>query len=95
MSSDVRKVAFISALCQFTQTHNVSKVDLCKGEGFKCRAGEPDGGLDVFFQELLHVHPKERPGLLQHLNIAIRVEDATDTWSIMTTLLKISSRPSG
>lgn len=50
------------------QTHYVSKVYLDKSEGFERRAGEPDGRLDVFFQELLHVHPKERPGLLQHLN---------------------------
>ena len=54
------------------QTHNVSKVDLCKGEGFKCRAREPHCLLDVFPQELLHVHPKERPGLLQHLEMELK-----------------------
>lgn len=50
----------------------MSKVDLRESEGFKRRAGEPDGRLDVLFQELLHVHPKEGPGLLQNLDIAIR-----------------------
>lgn len=53
------------------QTHYVSKVYLFKSEGFECMAGEPDGRLDGFFQELLHVHPEERPGLLQHLNTEI------------------------
>lgn len=56
------------------QTHYVSEVDLFKSERFECRAGEPDDRLDVFFQELLHVHPKERPSLLQHLNIEIKTE---------------------
>lgn len=67
-------MAFIPAPWRFKRTHDVSKVDLCKSEGFQRRAGEPDGRLDVLFQELLHVHPKEGPGLLQHLDIAIRAE---------------------
>lgn len=78
MSSHESKVALMSAFCKFIESHDVSKVDLCKSEGSKCMAGEPDGWLDVFFQELLHVHPKERPGLLQHLDIVIRAEDASD-----------------
>lgn len=56
------------------QTHYVSKVDLGKSERFECRAGEPDSRLDVFFKELLHVHPKERPGLLQHLSAQSKTE---------------------
>lgn len=45
------------------QTHFVSKVDLFKSKGFESRVGKSDGRLDVFFQELLHVHPKKWPGL--------------------------------
>lgn len=55
-------------------THNVSKVDLGKREHFERRVGEPDGRLDVSFEELLHVHPKERPGLFQHLNTQDKTE---------------------
>lgn len=53
-----------------TSAHFVSKMDLGKSEHFECRAGESDGRLNVFLQELLHVHPKERPHLLQHLDIS-------------------------
>lgn len=49
-------------------THFVSKVDLGESEGFECRTGGPDGRLDVSSEQLLHVHPEERPRLLQHLN---------------------------
>lgn len=78
------------------RTHNVSKVDLCKGEGFKGRAREPDCRLDVFLQELLHVHPKERPGLLQHLNMGIKTEDVNGTiikQTGFTCILKIGNSP--
>lgn len=53
-------------------THDVSEVDLLKGEGFECRAELADSRLDGFLQVLLHVHSKERPGLLQHLDTHTR-----------------------
>lgn len=49
-------------------THDVSEVDLLKGEGLECRAELADSRLNGFLQVLLHVHSKERPGLLQHLD---------------------------
>lgn len=73
----------------------MSKVDLRKAEGFQRRAGLPDGWLDGFPQELLHVHPEEGPGLLQHLDGAARAEDASDTSSILSNILKLSSSPCG
>lgn len=48
-------------------THNVSKVDLLKGEGLERRAELADHRLDGLLQVLLHVHTKKRPGLLQEL----------------------------
>lgn len=60
------------------KTHNVSKVDLGKSERFERRVGEPDGLLDVLFEELLHVHPKERPGLPQHLNTQSKTKHVKD-----------------
>lgn len=46
----------------------MSEMDLGKSEGLQCRVGEPDGLLDASLQQLLHVHPKKGPRLLQHLN---------------------------
>lgn len=54
---------------EWIQTHYVSEVDLGKLERFEGGVREPDCRLYLFFKELLHVHPKERPGLLQHLSI--------------------------
>lgn len=54
------------------QTYYVSKVDLGKSEHFERLVGEPDSRLDFFSKELVHVHPKERPGLLQHLKMQSR-----------------------
>lgn len=78
---------------KISQTHDVSKVDLRKAEGFQRLAGLPDGRLDGFPQELLHVHPKEGPGLLQHLGGATRAEDASDTSSILSNILKTLFQP--
>lgn len=56
-------------------THNVSEVDLGKSEHFEGGTGLSDGWLDGFFEEFLHVHPKKRPGLFQHLNTQDKTED--------------------
>jgi hypothetical protein len=45
----------------------VSKVDLGEGEGFQGRVRQPDSRLDFLFEELLHKHAEEWPGLLQYL----------------------------
>lgn len=52
----------------------MSKVDFFEREHFERGAGKPDGWLDVFFEEFFHVHPEERPGLLQHLGAWQRTE---------------------
>lgn len=56
------------------QTYFVSKVDFGKSERSERRVGLSDDRLDVVFKEFLHVHPKERPGLFQHLNIQSKTE---------------------
>lgn len=64
----------------------MSKVNLGKGEGFEGGAGFPDGRLDLLFQELLHEHAKERPGLLQYLTTQNKQTNKQETCKHATQL---------